>query len=80
MMFARMRIISRAHGYTVTPEPEAAILNSPRYHHLVCVPEGRKTILELHWRLGEEGTDDSVDQEVSGNEHCAFRNWLLRLS
>jgi hypothetical protein len=53
----------RAHGYTVSPEPEAAILNSPRYHHLVCVPEGQKTILELHWRLGEEGTDDSVDQE-----------------
>ncbi len=53
----------RAHGYAVTPEPEAAILNSPRYHHLVCVHGGQKTILELHWRLGEEGTDDSVDLE-----------------
>jgi hypothetical protein len=53
----------RAHGYTVTPEPEAAILNSPRYHHLVCVPGGRKTRLELHWRLGEEDTDDRIDLE-----------------
>jgi Uncharacterised nucleotidyltransferase len=53
----------RAQGYTVTPEPEAAILNSPRYHHLVCVPEGPKTSLELHWRLNEEGTDETIDME-----------------
>jgi hypothetical protein len=48
----------RAHGYTVAPEPEAAILNSPRYHHLLCISGNRKTTLELHWRLGGEHTDD----------------------